>query len=308
MFTAAGAGERKADVKVVLEPGPNTLLVKLTRQGPLGLRAQFLKPDGGLLSGLEVEREINPPADKADGTVALREGVKDVVEISQETGKPVKAAFDPAAGRLAVSLEPGEGRLFRLEHANSAQAAAAPTEPATPKEPAPPALRLDPNTAVVLEADRNGLPAGTTMFATTGCMDYSLLALVDGVKERKTLGWQGGAWASLEDQNPHGLEIRLAKPLQGGTLRITWAFDRFNPDHGHWYPSRQYCIQVKSKASDAWNTVADVKGNTSTLSRHPLPKEPFSFLRLVQLPGGGEATRPNILWIGQLELTDAGKE
>ncbi|MCY2924404.1 MAG: hypothetical protein NT031_03045, partial [Planctomycetota bacterium] len=110
VFTAAGAGERKADVKVVLEPGPNTLLVKLTRQGQLGLRAQFLKPDGGLLSGLEVEREINPPADKADATVALREGVKGVVEISQETGQPVQAAFDTAAGRLAVSLEPGEGR------------------------------------------------------------------------------------------------------------------------------------------------------------------------------------------------------
>ncbi|MCY2926639.1 MAG: discoidin domain-containing protein, partial [Planctomycetota bacterium] len=302
------AGERKADVKVVLEPGPNTLLVKLTRQGPLGLRAQFLKPDGSLLDGLEVEREINPPADKADATVALREGVKDVVEISQETGQPVQAAFDTAAGRLAVSLEPGEGRLFRLEHTDPARAAAAPTAPAAPKTPAPVALRLDPNTGVVLEADRNGLPAGTTMFSTAACMDYSLLALVDGVKDRKTLGWQGGAWASLEDQNPHGLEIRLAKPVQGGCLRITWAFDRFNPENGHVYASRNYCIQVKGAAGEAWKTVADVKGNSSSVSTHPLPNEPFRFLRLYQLPGGGDVKRPNILWIGQLERVDAPKE
>ncbi|MCY2928356.1 MAG: hypothetical protein NTV86_02465 [Planctomycetota bacterium] len=308
VFAAVGAGERKADVKVVLEPGPNTLLVKLTRQGQLGIWAQFLKPDGSLLDGLDVARQVSSRAGKADGTVALREGVKDVVEISQESGQPVKAAFDPAARRLAVSLEPGEGRLFRLEHTDPARAAAAPTAPATPKTPAPVALRLDSNTGVVLEADRNGLPAGTTMFATAACMDYCLLALVDGVRDRKSLGWQGSAWASLEDQDPHGLEIRLGKPVKGGRLQITWAFDRFNPDHGHWFASRNFCIQVKDKASDAWKTVADVKGNASTVSSHPLPKEPFNFLRLYQLPGGGDATRPNILWIGQLELTDAEKE
>ena len=113
-----------------------------------------------------------------------------------------------------------------------------------------------------------------------------------------------GAWASLEDGAPHGIEIRLARPMKGGRLQITWAFDRNNPDHGHWYASRNYGIQVKSKAGDPWKTVADVKGNQSTVSSHPLPKEPFGFLRIYQLSGGGDPSRPNIMWVGQIEFVE----
>ncbi len=310
LVLTGGPGKQEAKVKVVLEAGWNTLLLKLTRsQGLMGVSARFIKPDGGLLNGVEVAREITPPADRADGTVILREGVKDVVEISQETGQPVKAAFDPGARRLAVSLEPGEGKLFRLEQADPARAAGATTAPARQKAPADtsPDLRLDPNTGVVLETDRNGLPAGTTLVSSASCLEYSLAALVDGVRHRKDLGWQGCSWASMEDTAPHGIEIQLGKPMKGGRLQVTWAFDRFNPDHGHWYASRNYCIQVKGKAGDPWKTVADVKGNQSTVSSHPLPKEPFSFLRIYQLPGGGDPSRPNIMWMGQIELTDAEK-
>jgi hypothetical protein len=59
------------------------------------------------------------------------------------------------------------------------------------------------------------------------------------------------------------------------------------------------------EASDAWKTVADVEGNQAPVSSHALPAEPFGFIRLCQLPGGGDSTRPNILWIGHLELTGA---
>jgi hypothetical protein len=307
VFTT-GPGDRENKVKVVLEPGWNTLVLKLTRgDGPMSVSAQFFKPDGGLLSGLEVERDLNLPADRADGAVTLREGVKGVVEISQETGQPVPAAFDPAVRKLAVSLEPGEGKLYRLEYADPARVAGADTAPAKPKPSAdtPVDLRLDPNTGVVLETDRNGLPAGTTLLSTNSCLEYSLLPLIDGIRDRKGLGWQGAAWASLEDKVPHGIEIRLARPMKGGRLQITWACDKYNAQGGHCYASRDYSIQVKSKASDAWKTVADVKGNQAPVSSHPLPAEPFGFVRLVQLPGGGDPTRPNILWIGQLELTGA---
>ena len=36
----------------------------------------------------------------------------------------------------------------------------------------------------------------------------------------------------------------------------------------------------------------------------PLPDESFRFLRIVQMPGGGHKLRPNLMWVGQIELTD----
>lgn len=306
VLTVAGPVKQEAKVKVVLKAGWNTLLLKLTRQGDMGVSARFTKPGGALLDEVVVERELIPPADRADGTVTLREGVKNVVEISQETAKPGKAAFDAAAGRLAVLLQPGEGKLFRLEYAGSARTARPTTAPDRRKSPAgaSPDLLLDHNTGVVLETDRNGLPAGTELFSTTSCLDYSLHPLVDGIRDRKELGWQGCSWASMEDPSTHGIEIRLGKPMKGGCLQIAWAFDKYNAEGKHCYVSRDYCIQVKNEAGDAWKTVADVKGNQSQVSSHPLPGKPFGFLRIYQLPGGGDPSRPNIMWVGQIELTD----
>lgn len=164
-------------------------------------------------------------------------------------------------------------------------------------------FKLDPGTAIVLKDDRNGMPAGTKLLATPCFAEYSLAPVVDGIKDRKDLRWDMNSWASSENASPHGIEIQLAKPMQGGNLQITWAFDIYNKAGGLWYTSRAYSIQVKAKAEDPWQTVADVKDNQSKVSLHALPKEPFRFVRIVQLAGGGSASRLNIMWIGQIEMT-----
>jgi hypothetical protein len=297
---SVGPGDQESKVRVALEPGWNVLLLKLTRGvGHMNAAARLVGPDGKPLCGLEIERDSRQSRDRADGAVVLRHGVKTVVEISQETGEPVKAAYDPGAHCLTVSLDPGEGRLFRLESSglDAAIDNATPAASGLPADPSPD-LRLDPNTSMTLEADRNGMPAGTELIATPSCLDYSLFPLVDGIRDRKELGWLGGSWASIEDASPHAVEIRLSKPLKGGCLQITWASE--GTTHG--YASRDYCVQVKAEADDPWKTVADVKGNLDAIGRHPLPNEPFAFLRVYQLAGGGCSSRPNIMWIGQIEL------
>jgi hypothetical protein len=165
-------------------------------------------------------------------------------------------------------------------------------------------LTLDADAAVVLDADRNGLPAKTKLIPTASYDGYSLAPVVDGVKKRTDLGWQDAAWASAEDENPHGIEIQFSRPQHGGRFQVTWAYDANDDSHVRWWISRHYVIQVKDKAGDDWKTVVEVKNNQSVVGSYPLPETPFSFLRIYQLPEGGHAQRPNLMWVGQVELVE----
>ena len=170
---------------------------------------------------------------------------------------------------------------------------------AAAEEPVP-NLKLEESTAVTLDKDRNGMAAKTRLIATPSFIMYSLNPVVDGIKERTELGWQECSWASEEDPLPHGIEIRLSKPVQGGRFQVAWAFD---VPTGKWWISRNYCIQIKAKADAPWKTVITVKNNQSVVGSYPLPDEAFSFLRIVQLPSGGPTDRPDIMWVGQVEFT-----
>jgi hypothetical protein len=66
---------------------------------------------------LEIEGQKVPPEEVGarNFTIVLRKKATRVMEISQETGQPVKAAFDPASQTVNVRLLAGEGKLFRLD-------------------------------------------------------------------------------------------------------------------------------------------------------------------------------------------------
>ena len=162
-------------------------------------------------------------------------------------------------------------------------------------------LKLDGNTAVVLDANRNGMPAKTKLIATAPYLEYSLTPILDGIKQRKDLGWQEAAWASEEDETTHGIEIQFSQPQRGGRFQVTWAYDANSDDKVRWWISRNYVIEVKEKAGDEWKTVVEVKNNQSVVGSYPLPETPFGFLRIYQLAGGGHPARPNLMWVGQLE-------
>jgi hypothetical protein len=167
-----------------------------------------------------------------------------------------------------------------------------------------PELKLDETMAVVLHKPRNGLPANTKIVATPAFPNYSLNPIVDGIRERMDMGWQEAAWVSEEDTSAHGIEVRLGSPKRGGRFQITWAYDRNNTEGGRWWPSRNYLVQVKESAGLPWKTVVRAHDNQSTIGSYPLPEAPFRFLRVVQLPGGGDPQRPNLMWVGQIELTE----
>ena len=165
-------------------------------------------------------------------------------------------------------------------------------------------LKLETDSAVVLDADRNGMAAKTKLIPTASYEGYGLAPVVDGIKKRKELGWQEAAWASAEDDTPHGIEIQLSQPQRGGRFQITWAYDTNGDDKVAWWVSRDYVIQVKDKAGDDWKTVVAVKNNQSVVGSYPLPDTPFRFLRIYQLANGGHPSRPNLMWVGQLELVE----
>jgi hypothetical protein len=165
-------------------------------------------------------------------------------------------------------------------------------------------LPLDSGAAVVLDADRNGMPAKTKLIPTPSFEGYSLAPVVDGIKKRQDLGPMEAAWASAEDESPHGIEIQFNQPRRGGRFQVTWAYDTNGDPNVRWWSSRHFVIQVKAKAGDDWKTVVEVKNNQSVVGSYPLPEAPFSFLRIYQLAGGGHAGRPNLMWVGQLELAD----
>ncbi|MCY2923868.1 MAG: hypothetical protein NT031_00235 [Planctomycetota bacterium] len=114
-------------IKVTLEAGWNTLLMKVTQaNGPWSACARFVQPDtawnaqpGNIIpiAGLEIEGQKLPAGEVGarEFTLILRDKAKQVMEISQETGKAVPAAFDPATQTLKVNVLAGEGKLFRLD-------------------------------------------------------------------------------------------------------------------------------------------------------------------------------------------------
>jgi hypothetical protein len=165
-------------------------------------------------------------------------------------------------------------------------------------------LTLDSRTEVVLQKDVNGMPAGTRLISTPSFYEYSLAPVVDGIENRKGLGWKEGSWASEENGTEHGIEIQLSKPRRGGRFQVTWAHDVYNADSGKWWISRNYLIQIKAKADDAWKTVISVQNNQSAVGSYPLPREDIGYLRICQPALGGNLARPNIMWIGQIALTE----
>ena len=168
-----------------------------------------------------------------------------------------------------------------------------------------PGLKLDDTVTVIVDKARAmACREKTELIATSSFPNYRLAPIVDGIKQRKDMGWQDASWVSEEDSSPHGFELRLSKPAHGGRFQITWAYDINNDEGGRWWISRNYCIQIKDKADSPWKTVVHVKDNQSAIGSYPLPDEPFRFLRIVQLPRGGHPLRPNLMWVGQIELTD----
>jgi hypothetical protein len=245
----------------------------------------------------EPAREDSRPTDGARGP--LRRSYAQA-EAPRPTSRTIPK-FTATAGTWLVLLLVflflvADGRLTRAAESASKEKDSSKTAAVT--------LKLDFTSDVVLDKDRNGMPAKTKLIPTASFDGYTLTPVVDGARKKQELEWADAAWASTEDDSVHGIEIQLGKPKQGGRFQVTWAYDANGDPKIHWWPSRNYVIQVKEKAGDDWKTVVEVKNNQSIVSCHALPRTPFSFLRIYQTSGGGPASRPDIMWIGQVEFLE----
>jgi hypothetical protein len=154
---------------------------------------------------------------------------------------------------------------------------------------------------IVMDADRNGFPAGTIIQPSSCYMGYTVGSLVDGIRDRHALYWTKAAWASAEQPGQsQQLLIEFPHPVSGGTLKITFAFD-----DNRWHASQNFSVETSATDGGAWQTIVHPTSNQDSHFICTLPNEPVHAIRITQEPGGGSKDRPDLMWIGQIERTPA---
>lgn len=144
----------------------------------------------------------------------------------------------------------------------------------------------------------NGFPAGTVVMPSSCYGGYTVKAVVDGIANRSAMHWSEAAWASAEVQGEDvWLAFEFDKPKQGGRLKITWATDQ-----GKAQISQRYRVQIKIDGE--WQDVVEATGQQINVSMHPLPDAAYSGIRIHQPAGGGATSRPNLMWIAQVQCIE----
>jgi hypothetical protein len=152
--------------------------------------------------------------------------------------------------------------------------------------------------SVKLDEPCNGFPAGTVVRPDSCYLGYTAAPVVDGVQDRSKLRWTKAAWASEEDPaTMHELAFVLGQPVNGGKLRVTFAFD-----NKQWFPSRKFAVEVQQSADGPWQQVYRVDDNRNHTVDVPLPTKPIAAIRITQDANGGSESRPALMWVQQVEL------
>lgn len=146
-----------------------------------------------------------------------------------------------------------------------------------------------------LPEPRNGFPAGTIAIPSGSFPGYSVEPIFDTATDRTGHHWSKAAWASGEDGDAPWLRLRFPEAQVGGELTITW--------HDASGPSREFRVQTRDANKEKWRDADVRENNDERITRHVLPKEPFTELRVVQREDGGSRGRPKLMWITRLELS-----
>ena len=163
------------------------------------------------------------------------------------------------------------------------------------------ALRLSaaPPTA---ETSNIALSANGTTVATDSffrdAYEKSSPLLIDGINTND--GLFTSTWASAERDEPHWVELTLPRPTQVDEVRIYWALYQ---DQSH--VSRHHLIQAWQ--NKAWKTIIEISNEPDGSCKvHTFPALTTSKLRIWQPTGGGSAGRPDLMWLGEIEVFRAG--
>ncbi|MBQ9366369.1 MAG: hypothetical protein IJT83_01210, partial [Victivallales bacterium] len=124
---------------------------------------------------------------------------------------------------------------------------------------------------------------------------YSEKALNDGIiYGDENTPWQQKAWASDESPKEHWASLTFNR-LIGKKLVIYW-----HKEEGSEYISRNFDVQALGNEG-GWKTIQQIRDNKADVVNVAIPT-PAKAYRILQLPGGGSRTRPNLMWITEIEV------
>ncbi len=126
----------------------------------------------------------------------------------------------------------------------------------------------------------------------------SLAPLTDGFNRLSGSGSGNDVtWASAEVTGDHWIDVTLPKAVPLSEVTLYWAYTG-----GTFYTSQNIEIQVA--AGDGWKTVAKSpaeglqEGRNNTIKFNTVTTDHF---RVYQPSGGGPASRPEIMWLAEVE-------
>ena len=149
----------------------------------------------------------------------------------------------------------------------------------------------------VTEVNHAAASRGAKASADSLYSNYSPDALNDGVQAFKGQDFARRATATADSAEPHWVAITFPGKRKISKVVVYW-----NHEGGSTYVARNYEVQVKGEEDD-WRTVA--KGSEAVEDSYSVTKlDPVetTAVRLYQPSGGGDAKRPNLMWVGEVEV------
>ncbi len=128
--------------------------------------------------------------------------------------------------------------------------------------------------------------------------EYNPIKAIDGITNDKRLPWQEAAWASLELFIDHWLEIEFAEPRKISRVKIYWTYD-----NRRYYNSKE--VEVQYYSQDSWkklDIITTDKDNVPVSELKIEKPETAKKVRIFQNKGNGPRSRPNLMWIGEIEI------
>ncbi|GEM_PF-1908339 len=127
--------------------------------------------------------------------------------------------------------------------------------------------------------------------------DYDAIHAIDGYTNDSRIEWNHIAWASLELPVEHWLDIEMDTQHKVNKVVIYWALDG-----GVYFTSQEVVVEYMFQGH--WKELGRIK-NTEGISKSELiikTPEIAKEIRIFQPAGMGLRTRPNIMWISEVEV------
>jgi len=126
-----------------------------------------------------------------------------------------------------------------------------------------------------------------------------MAVLQDGVKPEAGSSLPGTvSWASAETPSPHWVEVEFAQPQTVKEVTVYWANYSHDP-----HTSRFFEVQIPE--GDEWKTVygsPDEGEKPATCTTAEFPPVTLSKLRVYQPGESGSESRPNLMWLTEIEV------